>query len=861
MRKARLFMLLLPFLFGIQQPVTGSADMLGQPQLPAETGPKAEAAALPEAGAPSLGLAVPFIENRGQIDSRVKYYARTFHGTVFVTGDGTIVYSLPRRSGRQIPEATQSYDGVAIYESLIGAASPHLLAKDQAAARVSRYVGPDPKTWRKNLATYATISLGEVYKGIELELSAHGNTVEKIFRVRPGADYRQIRLSMKGGEALTFNQNGQLSLKTPLGEVLFSTPIAYQETIEQGRRKRQYVDIAYLVQGDEYSFALGPYDQSRELIIDPMIASTYLGGSGDDTGHQMALNGAVYVVGTTTSTDFPVTPGAFQCASCGLNDAYIAKFSYDLNTLESAAIIGGMNIDTGNTLIIDEVGNVYMAGLTESDQFPSPTGSIASKGGQDMFVAKFNSTLSELLASQLIGGDRDELTYAMGLNRNGEVIVAGISASDADSTGIGTQLWQNSNRQAGTDDTNGWNTDEYDLLIIKLTSSLEILAATYFGGSDEETCLGLDIDTANNIYIAGTTKSVNNPPDTTGLPGTANSAMIFRTHHGGGTNRTDAFIVIFAPDLTLQRAAYVGGSDDDFGTSILWDPNGYLYLAGNTRSSNFPGASTAKGQDAYLIKLKDDLASEPEQAVFIQGAKDEYAVRVTRSAAADLYLAGHTGSPDLAITQNAFSTALQGSADAFIAKFDSNLNKQVLSYLGGTGADEANTMILHVSGHVFISGNTSSTDFPIQGTSSSFHGGTGDAFIARLDSQVSDPNSTIPQYTVSITMSPAGLGGKVSSIPAGLTCTEDCNQNVDENTVVQLVIDAPTGYQTKVTGCAGNLDQDIYTTGAITADCTIDITFNDGSGGGGATYRFPYHLIRAAIDHPAAAKKAEQVDP
>jgi hypothetical protein len=271
-------------------------------------------------------LQVPFIENRGRHPEDVRFYSKTFGGTLFVTKDGNLVYSLP--SGDE--------KGVAIKEELINAKVKNVKGEDRSDTKVNYFKGSNPSEWNSNIQTYGFISLGEVYDGIELKLKAYGNNVEKLFHVKSKANPEDIKIKIDGAEEIRVNEKGELELKTTEGTIKFTKPIAYQEI----NGKRRYVDVAYLIEptrnvipapclpvatGDSprragkeaeiqgtnvldsrfhgndglenselktenlklkttveqlaYSFKLGDYDKTKEIVIDPLLASTYLGGS------------------------------------------------------------------------------------------------------------------------------------------------------------------------------------------------------------------------------------------------------------------------------------------------------------------------------------------------------------------------------------------------------------------------------------------------------------------------------------------------------------------------------------------------------------------------------------------------------
>src|SRR5262249_23965152 len=132
-------------------------------------------------------LAVPFVENAGQSDPRVAYYAPTFSGTVFVTGEGEGVYALPAAGHRARAAAlAEPASGWTLTESFVDG-HPMPVGALPAATHLSVFVGDDRARWQPDVASYADVALGDVWPGISVTLAAHGKQVEKVFTVEPGA--------------------------------------------------------------------------------------------------------------------------------------------------------------------------------------------------------------------------------------------------------------------------------------------------------------------------------------------------------------------------------------------------------------------------------------------------------------------------------------------------------------------------------------------------------------------------------------------------------------------------------------------------------------------------------------------------
>ena len=291
-------------------------------------------------------LQVPFVMNQGQTDKRVKFYARTVDGTAYVTHRGEIIYDLPARKGK-------GASGWSLKEELIGARIRSVEGQDQTETSVSYFVGSSKSKWKSNIPTYRAVAMGDVYNGVALKLKLTGTSVEKLFYVNPGARPEDIKVRVTGATSLRTNLKGELEAETGLGTVTFTQPRAFQRI--EGRT--QDVAVEYAVEGNAYGFRLGGYDRTNQLIIDPSIQATYLGGRGSDFPFSViALRTKVYVAGSTDSVNFPGTTGGAQPAKSGPRDAFLAILRSDLKTLIQATYLGG----SGN----DDAFSIALSGVT-----------------------------------------------------------------------------------------------------------------------------------------------------------------------------------------------------------------------------------------------------------------------------------------------------------------------------------------------------------------------------------------------------------------------------------------------------------------------------------------------------------------
>jgi hypothetical protein len=252
-------------------------------------------------------LPLSFEANQGQTAAGVSFLAHGADSTLFLTQSGTAVLSLD-------PQGTQPGD---VLEMRLQGANPSPAVSGQdLLPGVSNYLtGSDPSGWHTDIANYAAVDYQGVYAGIDLRYHGNARHLEYDFVVAAGADPGQIRLGFAGVEGLSLDGQGDLVLQTAAGAVTEQAPVLYQQNADGTRTA---VSGGYVLEGDgTVGFQVGAYDSSQALVIDPVLAySTYLGGSGADEGHGIAVDGSgdAYVTGVTNSVNFPTTAGAFQTA-------------------------------------------------------------------------------------------------------------------------------------------------------------------------------------------------------------------------------------------------------------------------------------------------------------------------------------------------------------------------------------------------------------------------------------------------------------------------------------------------------------------------------------------------------------------
>ena len=341
---------------------------------------------------------------------------------------------------------------------LVGAnAHAAVAGADELPGKVNYLIGNDSKKWRTNVPTYAKVRYRNVYPGVDLVYTAtkrgDWNMTSWSRRVR---DPQAIVLAVgaRRDAPQQIDGNGDLLVPTEGGELRFHKPVVYQpgsgrrsligiqqmqsaahglRTMDSGLRtavEGHYVFTA----SNQVRFAIGPYDRSRPLVIDPTLAfSTYLGGGSDgDYGYSIAVDsgGNAYVTGFTGSTNFP-TINPLQASYAGGQDAFVTKLNPAGSALIYSTYLGGSNYERANAIAVDTSGNAYVTGFTESTNFPTLNPFQATLVGTfNAFVTKLNATGSALVYSTYLGGSNDDQANAIAVDSSGNAYVTGYTYFD-----------------------------------------------------------------------------------------------------------------------------------------------------------------------------------------------------------------------------------------------------------------------------------------------------------------------------------------------------------------------------------------------------------------------------------------------
>ena len=320
-------------------------------------------------------LPLSFEANKGQTDPRVMFLSRTSGYTLFLTGDEAVLAFSGKKAtntGSKTPisspiETRRAASAGKQLRMKLRNANPsaRVTGLDELVGTSNYFIGSDPAKWQTSVPTFAKVEYEGIYSGIDLVYYGNQRQLEYDFIVAPGSDPRRIQFDVRGANRIRRDGNGELVFKMGEGEILWHKPLVYQKK----DATRQEIATQYTITNtNRVGFAIAKYDASRPLYIDPLIYSTYLGGSAEDVGYGIAVDstGNAYVSGSTGSADFPATQGAFQTTCCG---AFITKLNSTGTALVYSTYLGGSGGASGTGIALDSSTNAS----TPSNQ--APTGS------------------------------------------------------------------------------------------------------------------------------------------------------------------------------------------------------------------------------------------------------------------------------------------------------------------------------------------------------------------------------------------------------------------------------------------------------------------------------------------------------
>ncbi|MDY0166923.1 MAG: SBBP repeat-containing protein, partial [Thermoguttaceae bacterium] len=645
-----------------------------------------------------------FVENQGQwSDAAVRYMHQGDAMQVAITDSGAAFRLVDRGSGPETnaPDVRpgtrgEVAGGIEFSVSYVGADSVAPVGREPSDTVFHYHVG-DEANWRSAVPTFESVVYRELYGGIDLAVWGQRSQLKYEFYVGPGADWRQIQIRYDGIVGLSIAEDGSLIVDPGGGwePLIDAAPYVYQEI------DGQHVEIAsqyVLVDPWTFGFELsGDYDPDALLVIDPELAwSTYLGGTGQDFGYGVDVDGSgnVVVTGETFSSDWVVGDGP---PANGSWNAFVTKLSPSGQHLWST-FLGGDGTDFGQAVAIDSANNILVAGETGSAGWVSGGFDTTFNGNADGFVAKLNAA-GQHVWSTYLGGSGDDGAVGVAVDTSGNTLVTGWTFSAGWTAG-------------GFDTEFNGNADAF---VVKLSAAGGHVWSTYLGGSGWDHGRGIATDAANSVLVTGWTSSA-------GWVGGG-----FDTTYNGNT---DAFVTKLTSAGGHSWSTYLGGASEDrgYGIAVLGTD---VVVTGWTASSGWTTGgfdTTFNGStDAFVARLTG--SGGHVWSTYLGGSNDDYGWSIASDAAAGILVTGGTRSSGW--VSGGFDTTHNGNFDAFVAALTPAGQHQGSTYLGGSDRDFGNGIAVDSAGTVYVVGETNSPGWTTGGFNTTLSGSY-DAFVAKI---------------------------------------------------------------------------------------------------------------------------------
>jgi len=648
-----------------------------------------------------------FTENMGQWNNEIIFKAEIPGVNLILTPNG-VCYRLTRiiddgRSG-------QTRKAVTLTAKLTFPGSntgPKLTGEGLTAYKCHYLRGNDPALWQVDVPNYQSLVYDNIYPGIDLRYFSRDRRVEYDFIVVPGADPSKIKIQYEGIDSLSVNGSGELVVETAWNRITEHRPYVYQYI----DNRRVTVESEYVLYGDNaFGFRLKTgYDTGQPLVIDPMISfSTYLGGGELDEGYGIAVDdsGYVYVVGSTYSENFPVLDPIQDTLTTELQyDIFVTKLNNTGNDLVFSTYLGGVADDWGRDIALDSNNNIYLTGRTHSSDFPTYNPYQSVLAGVDVFLTGLNSRGDSLVFSTYLGGSGYDEAHALALDRDGNIYITGETVSsdfptvnpyasdqglaDAFITkfdSLGSVLLYST--YLGGDDIDrafdiavdsashayvtgltrsfifpiqnsiqNKNGGEEDIFVSKFDIDGDsLLFSTLLGDDSMEYGYAIALDSLDNIYIAGETKSPN-----------LDITNGYQISLNGGS---DIYLAkIDGSSYMMDYSTYLGGADDDRALDIAVNEANKVYLTGMTNSSDFPIVdplqSYQSGSDIFMTQLNMGT-NQLVYSTYLGGEDEDRAEGIAVDSIGDVYITGTSSSADLPVIDPFQMNQL--SSDAFVFK-------------------------------------------------------------------------------------------------------------------------------------------------------------------------------------------------
>lgn len=655
--------------------------------------------------------AITFTENKGQVSDQFQQprpdvlYSGTSGGMTWHLRNNGISYQLTRidswretndpRSGKVSREPDQCN----IYRldaSWLNCNTHAAMTEDEALPGYSNYYSGSHPGGILDVKAYRGVWYKNIYSSIDLHYYEKNGTLKYDYLVAAGADYKQIRLEIKGAESIRLDSHGGLVMKTPLGTITEQAPLVLQNGKE--------LPAKWILENTVLSFDIQGLDPQQAFIIDPAVRSwgTFYGGESDDRGYACSTDRAGNVImsgqtGSNSGTSIATT-GSHQAYLGMTVGAFLVKFNSSGVRLWSTYY---GTLSRGYCCTTDASGNIFMGGST-SEQ--SGNGGIATPGshqpttmGFDAFLAKFNSAGVRQWGTYY-GGASGDNGMSCCTDNAGNVYLAGYGTS---TTGIAT---------VGSYQAGALGGSLGSAFLVKFNASGARQWGTYYGGTGGAGGNFCATDANNNVFLAGSA-----------CPAAGTEVASAGAHQAACAGVCDAFLAKFDANGVRKWGTYYGGAGNDAGYACATDKFGNCYLSGNTESVSVSGIASSgchqathggASSDGYLAKF--DSSGVRQWGTYYGGYGNDQAPACATDPRGYVYIAG--------TTDTNFGTAIAtlgshqpyyslGFLSAFLVEFDPSGVRQWGTYYGFSDEGVGTSCAADFAGNLYLAGMTRD-DFP-----------------------------------------------------------------------------------------------------------------------------------------------------
>jgi hypothetical protein len=663
-----------------------------------------------------------FFENIGQFDeNQITYYGFMPGGMI---GFGESKVFLKTTDSNQV--------AIVYFEN---AQNVKPIAQRLQESNMNYFIGDN--NLLSNIMKCEKIAFYNLWSGIDLFYKITNEGIKYEYHVNVGANVQDIKIRYEGLDCLPVIKSDRLLLYLGSHQIVDEGLYVFQEN-------NINIDAKFISEDRiTFGFDVSTFDTTQKLIIDPLIYSTYIGGSDYEKPNDIFIDddGNTYLVGSTSSTDFPTSVTAYNDTFYGPSeDVFVLKLSADGSTLLYSTFIGGNGTDYGYSIVVDDSGCAFITGSTDSYNFPTANAyddSYNGKLGQygDCFVLKLSADGSSILYSTFFGGSGDDVAFSLALDATKNIILTGQTSS----TNFPLQ-------SAIDDEFNG----VVECFFAKIAANgLSIIFSTYYGETESggtEQGKDIAIGSDDSIYFLGNSYS-------------DNITMTDETIFGSYTGSIESFLVKLASDGSLQYSSYIGGFGMDYTKSMTIDDSDNLFILLETTSPDLPIVNAYDGiydawTDAHLMKIAmNESTPDILYATFLGGMKNDYPQDLCIDIEGNAYVTGYTTSDDYATTENAFDKELSGTSDAYLTVISSDGSDLIYStFIGGSLDEWGFTVCVNSTLDVVIAGTTNSIDFPTEAAYDDSLSGSYDVFVVYLKIEMPQGKTSLSIYWIFTTV-------------------------------------------------------------------------------------------------------------